>query len=69
MVKDDKKDTYQESVTAPLNREHDDHAGSDAEGLEDYMGGLGVTDGPLGEALTAIPKVCLKTFVVRGSWT
>ena len=37
MVKDDKNDIYQDSVTAPLNREHDDDAGGDTEGLEENM--------------------------------
>ena len=47
MVKDDRKETYQDSVTAPLSREHDDDAG-DVDGLEEAT---------LGQVLTAIPKV------------
>ena len=37
MVKDDKKDAYQDCVTAPLNREHDDDAGGDTDRLEDNI--------------------------------
>ena len=58
MVKDDKKDAYQDCVTAPLNRVHDDNVGSDAEGLEDN---ITAADAPLGEVLTAIPKVYFVT--------
>jgi hypothetical protein len=54
VVKDDKKDVYQDSVTAPLSRDNDDDAGGDTEGLEDNIG----TAEALGEVLTAIPKVC-----------
>ena len=53
MVKDDKKDIYQDCVTAPLNREHDDDAIGDTEGHEDNMAPTEY----LGEVLTAIPKV------------
>ena len=56
MVKDDRKDTYQDSVTAPLNREHDDNAGGDADGSEED---IAAAEAPLGEVLTAIPKVDL----------
>jgi hypothetical protein len=31
VVTDDKKDVYQDSVTAPLNREHDDDASGDTD--------------------------------------
>ena len=58
MVKDDKKDTYQDCVTAPLNRVYNDNAGGDAEGLEDN---ITAADAPLGEVLTAIPKVYFVT--------
>jgi hypothetical protein len=61
VVKDDKKDVYQDSVTAPLSREHDDDAGDDAEGLEEHMAATGT----LGEVLTAIPKVCSQMSSVR----
>jgi len=54
VVKDDKKDVYQDSVTAPLSREDDDNAGGDADGPEENMA-AGET---LGEVLTAILKVC-----------
>ena len=54
VVKDDKKDVYQDSVTAPLSREHDDDAGDAMEGVEENM----LATGTLGEVLTAIPKVC-----------
>ena len=47
MVKDDRKETYQDSVTAPLSRGHDSDAG-DVDGLEEAT---------LGQVLTAIPKV------------
>jgi len=54
VVKDDRKDTYQDSVTAPLNREHDDNAGGDVDGSEED---IAAAEAPLGEVLTAIPKV------------
>ena len=54
MVKDDRKDTYQDSVTAPLNREHDDNAGGDVDGSEED---IAAAEAPLSEVLTAIPKV------------
>jgi hypothetical protein len=54
VVKDDKKYVYQDSVTAPLSREHDDDAGGDTEELEENMAAAET----LGEVLTAIPKVC-----------
>ena len=54
MVKDDKKDVYQDSVIAPLSREHDDDASDNMEGVEENM----LAAGTLGEVLTAIPKVC-----------
>jgi hypothetical protein len=57
VVKDDKKETYQDNVTAPLDREYDDNTGSDLEGLEDSAG---VVDAYLGEVLTVIPKVCFR---------
>lgn len=53
-MKDDKKDMYQDSVTAPLSREHDDDAGSDVEGPEENLAAVKA----LKEVLTAIPKVC-----------
>ena len=53
MVKDDKNDAYQDSVTAPLSRKHDNDAGGDTEGLEADTAAAGA----LGEVLTAIPKV------------
>jgi hypothetical protein len=65
VVKDDKKETYQDSVTAPLNREHDDDTGSDMEGLEDFTE---AADAPLVEVLTAIPKVCSRTLFA-GVWS
>ena len=55
MVKDDKKEMYQDCVTAPLNREHNNNAGGDTEGPEDN-----ITAESLGEVLTAIPKVCFR---------
>ena len=54
VVKDDKKDTYQDSVTAPLNRDHDDNVGGDVDGLEED---IAAAEASLGEVLTAIPKV------------
>jgi hypothetical protein len=51
-VKDNKKDTYQDSVTIPLNREHDDDAGGDAD-----EGDSSVVASELSGVLTAIPKV------------
>jgi hypothetical protein len=54
VVKDDRKETYQDSVTAPLSREHDDDAGGDADGLEED---IAAAEAPLGQVLTAIPKV------------
>jgi len=59
VVKDDKKDTYQDCVTAPLNREHNDDVGGDTEGFEDDAAAES-----LGEVLTAIPKVSLVSFVI-----
>ena len=53
MVKDDKKDIYQDSVTAPLNRDHDDTVGGDVDGLEEDI----AAEASLSEVLTAIPKV------------
>jgi hypothetical protein len=35
VVKDDRKETYQDSVTALLSQEHDDNDGGDANGLEE----------------------------------
>jgi hypothetical protein len=54
VVKDDRKENYQDSVTAPLSREHDDDAGGDADGLEED---IAAAEAPLGQVLTAIPKV------------
>jgi hypothetical protein len=54
IVKHDKKDTYQDSVTASLNREHDDDASGDVDGLEED---IAAAEASLGEVLTAIPKV------------
>lgn len=65
MVKDDKKETYQDSVTAPLNREHDDDTGGDMEGLEDFTE---AADAPFVEVLTTIPKVCSRTLFA-GVWS
>ena len=59
MVKDDRKDTYQDSVTAPLNREYDDNAGGDVDGSKQD---IAAAEAPLGEVLTAIPKV---DFILR----
>jgi hypothetical protein len=53
-VKDDKKDSYQDSVTAPLSREYDDSGGGDGDGLEEDST---AAEAPLAEVLTAIPKV------------
>ena len=50
IVKHDKKDTYQDSVTASLNREHGNDASGDVEDIA-------VAEASLGEVLTAIPKV------------
>jgi hypothetical protein len=59
VVKDDKKDTYQDSVTAPLSRENDDSGGGDMDGLDDDIAAAAA---PLGKVLTAIPKVlCFST--------
>ena len=56
MVRDDRKDTYQDSVmiTAPLNREHDDNAGGDVDWSEDDRA---AAEALLDEALTAIPWI------------
>ena len=57
MVKDDHcdKDTSQDFITAPLNREHDDDADGDAlDGLEEDAV---AAKAPLSGVLTAIPKV------------
>jgi hypothetical protein len=62
VVTDDKKDVYQDSVTAPLNREHDDDAGGDADG-EDIQDSAE----RLGEVLTAIPKLRKIIRAVRSS--
>ena len=56
MVKDNKKDTYQDSVTVPSNREHDDDAGGDVDELEDGLD-IVATEATLSGVLTAIPKV------------
>jgi hypothetical protein len=61
VVKDDKKDAYQDSVTAPLNRVHDDNAGGDIEGLEEN---IAAAEAPLSEVLTAIPKVRVWTSFI-----
>jgi hypothetical protein len=57
--KDDKKgpeSAYQDSVTAPIGREHDD----DAVGLEDEIDGENLgTEVVLREVLTAVEKVSL----------
>jgi hypothetical protein len=62
VVTDDKKDIYQDSVTAPLNREHDDDAGGDADG-EDIQDSAE----RLGKVLTAIPKLQKIIRAVRSS--
>ena len=54
MVKDDKKDIYQDAVTAPLNRDYDDNVSGDVDGLEED---IAAAEASLGEVLTAIPKV------------
>ncbi|KAI0245327.1 hypothetical protein BJV78DRAFT_1090396, partial [Lactifluus subvellereus] len=54
VVKDNKKDAYQDSVTAPLNRAHDDNSGGDIEGLDKN---IAAAEAPLSEVLTAIPKL------------
>jgi hypothetical protein len=54
VVKDDKKDAYQDSVTMPLGCEHDNSGGGDANGLEEDVEAKAA---PLGEVLTAIPNV------------
>jgi len=56
VVKDDKKDIYQDAVTAPLNREHDDDVSGGVDGLEED---IAAAEASLGEVLTAIPKVDL----------
>jgi hypothetical protein len=56
IVKDDKRDVYQDSVTMPLGREHDNSGGGDADGLEED---LAAAEAPLSEVLMAIPKVYL----------
>jgi hypothetical protein len=53
MVKDDKKDAYQDSVTAPLSRDHNDKAGGNTEGQEENIAGAEA----FREVLTTIPKV------------
>jgi len=60
VVKDDKKDIYQDSVTAPLSRDHDDDAGGDPEGLEENMDAAEA----FGEVLTAIPKARSRLFFI-----
>jgi hypothetical protein len=62
VVKDNKKDTYQDSVTMPLGREHDDSGGADADGLEEDVEAAEAT---LGEVLTAIPKVRILSIGLR----
>jgi hypothetical protein len=54
IVKDDRKETYQDSVTAPLSWEHDDDAGGDVDGLEED---IAAAEAPLGQVLAAIPKM------------
>jgi hypothetical protein len=54
MVKDDKKNIYQDSITATLNREHDNNASGDVNGLEEDTA---AAEAPFDEVLTAIPKV------------
>jgi hypothetical protein len=51
MVKDNKKDIYQDFVTAPLGREYNDNAGGNT---EENMAAVG----NLREVLTVIPKDC-----------
>jgi len=53
VVKDD-KDTYQDSITVPLNRERDDSGGGDGDGLEEDST---AAEAPLAGVLTEIPKV------------
>ena len=54
VVKDDKKDAYQDSVTASLSREHNDDVGGDTKGLEENI----IVSETLREVLTVILKVC-----------
>jgi hypothetical protein len=54
VVRDDRKETYQDSVTAPLSGEHDDNAGGDLDGLKED---IAAAEAPLSQVLTAIPKV------------
>ena len=54
VVKYDRKDTYQGSVIAPLNREHNDNVGGDMDGSEEDIAAV---EAPLSEVLTTIPKV------------
>lgn len=54
VFKDNRKDAYQDSVTAPLNREHDDSGGGNADGLEEDTAAM---EAPLSKVLTTIPKV------------
>ena len=60
VVKDDKNDIYQDFITAPLNREHDDNASGDAEGLEENM----VAAETFRKVLTSIPKFCFWTLFI-----
>lgn len=63
VVKDDKKYVYQDSVTAPLSREHDNDASGDTEELDENMAAAET----LGEVLTAIPKLRNIIRAVRSS--
>jgi hypothetical protein len=54
VVKDDRKESYQDSVTVPLSWEHNDNAGGDADGLEED---IAAAEAPLGQVLTAILKM------------
>jgi hypothetical protein len=61
IVKDKKRDSYQDCVTAPLDREHNDNMGYDMDGLD---ADIGAADTPFGEILTAVPKVCYRTLFI-----
>ena len=55
--KPDKKDTYQDSATAPLDRECDEDIGDDVDEPDPPEDALDGVEHALSEVLTAIPKV------------